>query len=99
VLATKAELDAWVNALPLRLTFDLGQKLPDSSAAFETLRKTLAEHTQLRKELKGLREEVHKSLELLRRSIGFAQVDVQENAKQYSEGNLAPFSLEERNLN
>jgi hypothetical protein len=70
VWATKAELDAWVNANSLKDAFRLKPILPGNyRVAVVTFKSTMAEQRRLREEMTRLREEVHTSLELLRSSL------------------------------
>jgi hypothetical protein len=92
VFATKAELDAWLEASPLRHTFVLSQKPVDGYVvAFEALKKSIAEQRQLREELKELREELERSVELLRASVRFVQTDVHEEIPQLRGGRPVAF--------
>lgn len=63
VVATKAELDAWVNASPI-----LQRKLPEV-AALGALKAVLADHHRLRKDMARFREEMRTARERLRESV------------------------------
>ena len=69
VIATKAELDAWVSARPLREAF----RLPEHSAGTATLlaefRRNVQEMHRLREESAEQRAEVKASLERLQQSL------------------------------
>ncbi|MGE5082856.1 MAG: hypothetical protein ACM3ND_08125 [Acidobacteriota bacterium] len=70
VVATRAELDAWVAVSPIReasrLT-KLGTKA--NSGTTQSIREGLAEMTRLREQMLGLRNDVRTSLEILRQSL------------------------------
>ena len=61
VLATKAELDAWVSARAIRNQFELPQAVPAST--FAALRKSLADARRLQQEMLELRRELRASVE------------------------------------
>jgi len=72
VLATRAELDAWVSAIPIREAFEIVRPAPDSAAAAavtEAIRKGMAQMRDLRNQTAALRNEMRDSLEMLRRSV------------------------------
>jgi hypothetical protein len=74
VLATKAELDAWVNARPLKHTYGLRPSVPnDYAVALATFKIALAEQRQLREEMRKGREDHHAALELFRVSLRAVQ--------------------------
>lgn len=72
VLATKAELDAWLKASPLKDVFSLKPTLPGgiSMAAF---RSAMAEHRRLQKEMAKGRQELHTIIELLQATLAAVQ--------------------------
>jgi CRISPR/Cas system-associated endoribonuclease Cas2 len=86
VLATKAELDAWLDATPLRQAFRL--KTRSSDAVFKELQRSIEEGRQLRQQMKALRNELHRSIELLRASIRFVQTDAQEESVKFQRSRL-----------
>jgi hypothetical protein len=71
VIATKAELDAWVAASPIRATFHLSKPIANFTpyATMTSLAKGLAEMRRLREETLGLRTELKQTLSLLHESI------------------------------
>ena len=79
VLATTAELDAWVAASPIREAFQL-TKLPTkaNSGATQSMRQGLAEMARLRDQMLGLRDDVRTSLEILRQSLYGLQGDLKQ---------------------
>jgi hypothetical protein len=74
VIATTAELDAWINARPLKDAFTLRPVLHQNYVvAMETFRTYLAEHRRLRQELTRGRDELHAVVELVRASLAVVQ--------------------------
>lgn len=72
VIATKAELDAWVAASPLRKTYRLhhGQAGETSlGVGLEQLRTQVTELRRLRQETASLRRELQEALQTLRTSV------------------------------
>ena len=70
VVATKAELDAWVSASPIREAFQLtrpGFDIPAATAA--AIAKGIAEMGRLRDQMKALRGEVSSSIHSLREGV------------------------------
>jgi hypothetical protein len=81
VVATKAELDAWVMASPIREAFHLStqaQMLQDTDAR-QVLRAGLAEMSKLRDQLLALRVEVTSSVRLLKESLNCLQGELIQN--------------------
>jgi hypothetical protein len=70
VVATIAELDAWMEASPLRHAFKLQTpKSREAEASMQALKLNVAEMQRLRNEMRGLREQVRTSLYRLQASI------------------------------
>jgi hypothetical protein len=69
VVATTAELDAWVSASPIREAFRLTMTAPNSTAATKDISTGIAEMRKLREQMADLRSELRSSLELLKASI------------------------------
>jgi hypothetical protein len=71
VLATKAELDAWVAASPIRNAFQLQKRLINVSGeiAFNDFQKSIDEMRRLRSETQSLRKTVSESLRLLQTNL------------------------------
>ena len=71
VVATKAELDAWVSASPIRHAFSLTKPADDSryQVSATAIKNGLEEMGRLRDQMMALREEVRSSVSLLRQSI------------------------------
>lgn len=71
VLATKSELDAWINARPLAEKFVMKPFLPQSHIfGFEAFRESLVDQRRLRDEMVKIREDLHATVEVLRATIG-----------------------------
>jgi hypothetical protein len=79
VVATKAELDAWVCASPIREAFHLTRLAPDSQASAKAMRNGIQEMCRLRDEMMPLRAELHSSLLMLRESILNLQDELDRN--------------------
>lgn len=69
VIATKAELDGWVTASPLRGAFPLPQASAEYAPFLGEFRKHVAETRRLRKESEKLRLQVAGSLEMLQKNL------------------------------
>ena len=69
VIATKAELDGWVTASPIREVFRLALPAGDNSELLTEFRWNVRELHRLREETKALRHEVSASLNLLRSNL------------------------------
>ena len=83
VVATKAEIDAWVAASPIREVFQLTKPAPDSYAsATAAIQSGLAEMGRLRDQMLALRAEVKTSVQLLRQSVHSLQSEVNANRWQ-----------------
>jgi hypothetical protein len=79
VVATKAELDGWVAASPIREAFQLTAVASNASpGTTESIREGLAEMSRLREQMLGLRNDVRTSLEILRQSLYGLQGDLKE---------------------
>ena len=71
VVATRAELDAWVYASPIRHEFRLSRPGPDEKyvAVSVNIQRGLEHMKQLRDQMSELRAEVNRSVSLLRDSV------------------------------
>jgi hypothetical protein len=65
VIATRAELDGWVKARPLRESSRLPRAIIDQRALLNEFRRNIAELHRLRQESAEWRQKLHKSWELL----------------------------------
>ena len=72
VIATKAELDAWISASPLRAAFRRTEVTADNSGLLKEFRMHVKELHQLRHETAQLRQAVNASLALLRMNLQLA---------------------------
>jgi len=72
VMATKAELDGWVAASPIREAFQLPQTPVDNTTPLREFRRHLSELHRLREETAELRAAIRKSLELLQTNLRYA---------------------------
>jgi len=80
VVATKAEIDAWVAASPIREVFQLTKPTHDSFAsATAAIKRGLEEMCRLRDQMLALRAEVKTSVQLLRDSVHSLQSEVNAN--------------------
>ena len=66
VMATKAELNAWLTTRPIRKAFQLRSATPGNATALDELRRHLKELRRLRRESAVLREEHHRAVALIR---------------------------------
>lgn len=70
VIATKAELDAWIKAKPLTKSLSVQPKLLERRAAsFELFKVAIDNHRRLRGEMTKVRNEVQTSVERLRLTL------------------------------
>ena|SRR5215831_10024602 len=72
VMATKAELDGWVTASPIREAFRLPKPFVDNRTPLSEFRRQMRELHQLREEEAKLRAAVTASLELLQTNLRLA---------------------------
>ena len=70
VVATRVELDAWVEASPIRSEFRLMRAVPENSqSACSTLRSGVEEMARLRTQMEDLRHDLRTSVKLLHEGI------------------------------
>lgn len=69
VIATKAEIDAWVTASPIRKAFELPRTSADNSAILNEFRRNMTDMHRLREECAQLREEHHRAMQLLHENL------------------------------
>ena len=72
VIATKAELDAWISASPIRAALRRTEATPNNSGMLQEFRMQVKELHQLRHETAQLRQAVNASLALLRMNLQLA---------------------------
>lgn len=80
VVATRAELDAWVKASPIREVFTLANPFPESQSSTLAIKAGVAEMLRLREQMSSLQSEVRRSLDLLRQSVSSLQHDLSTRA-------------------
>lgn len=73
VVATRAELDAWINASPLRESCALRKAPTETVAALDAFKALLDEQHRLREEMKRVRAEMQDVMELLRKNLRVTQ--------------------------
>lgn len=91
VVATKAELDGWVSASPIREAFHLVKVSPNSSVATIEIRNGIADMRKLREQMSDLRSELRSSVQMLRESLFSLQVGLHQNRRRKA---LSPPTLE-----
>lgn len=69
VVATKAELDGWVSASPIREVYHLTNPFPVHNSETDAIKRGVSEMHRLREQTFALRAEVAKTLEILRQSV------------------------------
>jgi len=94
VIATKAELAAWVIDSPIRLAFQLRYPAVQNAEVLNEFRRHLKELRRLRQESAELREELHGAVELLRENLTCSLPE----RDQGSEGFLWPTPREHTKL-
>lgn len=80
VVATKAELDGWITASPIREAFKLTRHQPTSVPITASIKTGLAEMSRLREQMVELRSEVRSSVQLLRDGLYGLQSDLRVNS-------------------
>ena len=100
MIATKAELDAWVVASPIRETFRLSPPLVDNATALREFRSQMSELHRLREESVELQAAVKASLELLQENLRLA-LPQQNQTQETSSGHRMTdgLALDPKNLN
>ena len=90
VVATKAELDAWISARPIREAFHLTRQNPASefSDTTKALREGLAQMSRLRQQMATLHSDLKVSVQLLSESVYDLQGGLQ--ASEWREGLPSP---------
>jgi len=79
VVATKAELDGWVSASPIREAFYLTRAMPDSPDSTATVLKGRVEQMgRLRDQMEALGNEVRTSIYVLRDSVHSLHADLKQ---------------------
>jgi hypothetical protein len=73
VIATRAELDGWVEASPIREAFHLRDFGPHSSSPANEIKSAVMEMVRLREHMFALRAEVRESVRMLHQSVRVLQ--------------------------
>lgn len=91
VFAITSEIDAWVEACPMRATLRSMATIPKPSgeATVQTLRKNVEEMRRLAKQMQELKGDLRYSLEMLRTSLRFVETDAHAELSQPSASGLA----------
>jgi hypothetical protein len=82
VVATRAELDAWIAASPIREAFQLTKVETHATGMTQSIHKGVAEMTRLREQMVSLRNELRTSVEMLSQSLYGMQSDLLQNQVQ-----------------
>lgn len=83
VIATKAELDGWIAASPIREQFELARLTDDPYArSADDIKAGVAEMVRLRHQMQELRSEVRTAIMTLRNSLEDLQVGLLPNSKE-----------------
>lgn len=100
VIATKAELDAWISATPVRHAFQLNRPAL-TRVPLDDLRRHLAEMRRLREETSELHTKIAASLDLLRNNLRFpipADLQADTNPLRSTSDNVVIFGLRNRKV-
>lgn len=73
VVATRAELDAWVETSPIREVYQLSNPFPEYASSARAIQRGLSEMLRLRDKMYELRAEVKESVRTLRESVHILQ--------------------------
>jgi len=87
VVATRAELDAWIAASPYRNKFYLPRLAPNHQAVADGIKRGMQEMERLREQMFSLREDVSRTVVMLRESIEAVHKEVHnswQNRRTYS---------------
>ena len=87
VVATKAEIDAWVAASPIREAFRLAVPADDSASTTTAIKNGVDQMRKLAEQMTNLRDEVKTSVQILRESVRGLQGGL--NANRWREGESA----------
>ncbi len=93
VVATKVELDAWVNASPIREAFHLARTTTEETAVrdIRDMRNTVLEMRDLRSQMAGLRAELRNSVQQLKQGISIISGEL--NGAQLDEDAVTKVSV------
>ena len=81
VVATREELDGWVNASPIRAAFRLSSSIDPAiyRSSAQNIRAGLQQMTRLRAQMSDLNTELRQSMELLRQSVMALYTELQQD--------------------
>jgi hypothetical protein len=97
VVVTRAEIDAWVAASPIREAFYLTRPAGSWSDPSATIRKGMLQMTRLREQMTELREELRRSIALLHASVEHLHESTANQFRNESSPSpLLGFNFEER---
>jgi hypothetical protein len=82
VVATRNEIDAWVNASPIRDSYQLPALGPKYAVSPETIKAGLEEMRKLRDQMTALRAEVKMSVKTLGESVRALRGDISRRRRQ-----------------
>jgi hypothetical protein len=90
VVATKAELDGWVNASPIREAFRLSSSIDPAiyRSSAQSIRNGLDQMAKLRQQMHDLNAELRQSTELLRQSVQGLQAELQQDHWRQDSGSF-----------
>ncbi|HTW59028.1 MAG TPA: hypothetical protein VMD99_12930 [Terriglobales bacterium] len=94
VVATKAELDAWVSASPIREAFHLPSPSCNYAASADAIRTGIEEMRKLRDQMVALRAEWRTSVSLLRQSVRSLRADLKQDYFRQPNPDLAIVGLD-----
>jgi predicted DNA-binding transcriptional regulator AlpA len=90
VFAFTSEIDAWVEACPMRANLRSLGRIPKSGeTTVQSLRKNVEEMRRLGSQMQELKGELRYSLEMLRASLRFVETDAHAELRQPSASGLA----------
>jgi hypothetical protein len=93
VVATKAELDAWVAASPFRDTFSLPRPMAEQAPLAADITRGAHEMRRLSRQMAELRNEVTRTVSLLKETMLIVQNEAGPNARARSGFSVADFDL------
>jgi hypothetical protein len=88
VIVTRAEIDAWVTATPIREAFQLTRSEASSGSVTDAIKSGLEEMTRLRDQMLALRNELRMSMDSLHASVEDVRGSVNKAWRRYSQSTL-----------
>ena len=102
VVATKAELDGWVNASPIREAFRLSSGIDPTIYLFsaQSIRSGLEQMVKLREQMHDLNAKLRQAMELLRQSVQGLQAELRQDHWRQDSGsfNMLEHDLREEQI-